>query len=352
MDESTDYELFSFFTVLRSGHPSHVLQGLRAATPDEIHTTSRPERDLLAWISYNSMIGEISHTIHEFDAAVEALGALLRSPDDATLGFPRVQHRFGSVLLAARAFADRNDRWMKHRFGARSQERVAFKAACSHEFDNVTAYRLGYGMRNIVAHAGDAINIGRVRSTSDPDGTRYHLTLGIDGPRLAAEYSSHLSARVRDDLLALNEPLSVFNFVEMLGTAITRIHSKALDMMADHVRELGNILEAAQSEAESAAGTDAIRSNGRMHVAAALVPAGIVGKDDALASGNLRYIQLPVHLFRTATLYLSDNVEIRDECDAILADDNAVFGAEPKIFGPTDDPGSAHPGDVHAAPSS
>ena len=330
-----DYELWSFHTVRREGEPpSHVFQGLRDATPDEVRVTTGSEREVLSWIAYNSMISEIGHAVQEFERSVDELGAMLRSPNDATLGFPRVQHRFGGVPLAARAYVDRTGRWLKHQFGPGSDELSAFKTSCSFEYDNVFAYRLGYELRNVVSHAGDAINISRVSSSADLYGpTRAELTLAIDGPGLASEYT-RMKAQVRDELRALTKPISAAELVDLQATSIARIHCKTLKTLSDHMDSLRSVLEAAQREAEDACGPDAVKSDdpNQLDAAAMLVEKGTADKLSATRNGFLPHIQMPVHLLRTAMHYLSDNDDILQECNAILTNVDSLFDVEPHVF--------------------
>ena len=166
--EPPRYELWSTATEIVNGRRQHVFMRLRDATADEIRVAQKGRaRDVLEWIGYGSMIGEISHSIHEFERVVSiqmAAGSDVQTPLFAT-----VQHRFGSVLLAARAYAERNERWMRHQFGKKSDNFEMYKTACSFEYDHVNAYRLGNGLRNVVTHAGDAINISRIHAAVDDD---------------------------------------------------------------------------------------------------------------------------------------------------------------------------------------
>ena len=151
-----------------------------------------------------------------------------------------------------------------------------------------------------------------------------------------AEYRKNViwNPKIRAEFAEMTEPISIPPFVHLLGTSIARIHCKVLASLTPYVEEARDIVEPAFAEAETAAGAGVVRSRDpdEMAMGIALVPAGTLGREPKPARLDLQFTQLPVHLVRTATRYLSDNAADLATCDEQLADDSVAFGTEPYVY--------------------
>lgn len=160
-----------------------------------------------------------------------------------TFVLAQAQRLLSNFLASASAFRDRLSTAISAKFGADSEQALAWKAAQSRAYDECFAYRLLYALRNYSQHQEAPINLIQVNGRRNDTGKMVHdFELTLDRDKLLSD--KRLKASVRNELSAMGSPLPI----TPLATAYMRAHRKfALDLLLAESPRLGVLEDFARS---------------------------------------------------------------------------------------------------------
>ena len=165
----------------------------------------------------------------------------------------RLEGSMREWLTQFRAFEDHTKSAISECFGEDLSLKNTVNNVFSAEYDTNLAYRLACALRNVSQHRGRVINGSRL--TTREAEPRVDLFLGFDCRALAAA-NKRLSARIRGELSAIDEPLSLRLVIDSVMLGCERILGSILLAINDLLMTEADFIEGLHQEATGTSDED------------------------------------------------------------------------------------------------